>query len=52
MLAYNVVHRSEGSVTTNLFTLYPSTVSPEWKSSPGAGGQARALRESREASAT
>ncbi len=33
----NVVHRSDGSGTTNIFTLYLSAVSPDWKSGPGAG---------------
>lgn len=36
-LAINVVHRSDGSGTTNIFTLYLSAVSPDWKSGPGAG---------------
>jgi phosphate transport system substrate-binding protein len=33
----NVVHRSDGSGTTNIFTLYLSAVSPDWNSGPGAG---------------
>jgi phosphate transport system substrate-binding protein len=32
----NVVHRSEGSGTTFIFTDYLSKISPEWKSSVGA----------------
>ena len=32
-----VVHRSEGSGTTGIFTTYLSAVSPEWKSRVGAG---------------
>lgn len=36
-LPINVVHRSDGSGTTNIFTLYLSAVSEEWKQSPGAG---------------
>jgi len=36
-LPINVVHRSDGSGTTNIFTLYLSAVSEEWKKSPGAG---------------
>lgn len=32
-----VVHRSDGSGTTNIFTDYLSKVSPEWKSGVGAG---------------
>ena len=32
-----VVHRSDGSGTTNAFTTYLDTVSPEWHSSVGAG---------------
>ena len=32
-----VVHRSEGSGTTFIFTSYLSSVSPAWKSGPGAG---------------
>lgn len=31
------VHRSDGSGTTNIFTDYLSTVSPEWKSKVGKG---------------
>jgi phosphate transport system substrate-binding protein len=34
-----VVHRSDGSGTTNIFTNYLAAVSPEWKSGPGAGGE-------------
>lgn len=33
----NVVHRSDGSGTTNIFTLYLSAVSDEWRKGPGAG---------------
>jgi phosphate transport system substrate-binding protein len=33
----NVVHRSDGSGTTYVFTDYLSKVSPEWKSGPGTG---------------
>ena len=36
-LPINVVHRSDGSGTTNIFTLYLSAVSEEWKKGPGAG---------------
>ena len=32
-----VIHRSDGSGTTNAFTTYLSTVSSEWKDSVGAG---------------
>jgi phosphate transport system substrate-binding protein len=32
-----VVHRSDGSGTTNIFTDYLSAVSPEWKSKVGVG---------------
>lgn len=32
-----VVHRSDGSGTTNAFTSYLSAVSPDWKSKVGAG---------------
>ena len=32
-----VVHRSEGSGTTFIFTSYLSAVSPAWKAGPGAG---------------
>jgi phosphate transport system substrate-binding protein len=32
-----VVHRSDGSGTTFIFTDYLSSVSPEWKSGPGKG---------------
>jgi len=34
-MAITVVHRSEGSGTTNIFTDYLSSVSPEWKSKVG-----------------
>jgi len=34
-----VVHRSDGSGTTNIFTNYLAAVSPEWKNGPGAGGE-------------
>jgi phosphate transport system substrate-binding protein len=33
----SVVHRSDGSGTTAVFTDYLSKVSPEWKQKPGAG---------------
>ncbi|HEX5236686.1 MAG TPA: phosphate ABC transporter substrate-binding protein PstS [Silvibacterium sp.] len=33
-----VVHRSDGSGTTNAFATYLSAVSPEWKTKVGAGG--------------
>jgi phosphate transport system substrate-binding protein len=33
----NVVHRSDGSGTTYVFTDYLSKVSPEWKGGPGKG---------------
>jgi phosphate transport system substrate-binding protein len=36
-LPINVVHRSDGSGTTNIFTLYLSAVSEDWKKAPGAG---------------
>lgn len=36
-LAITVVHRSDGSGTTSIFTSYLSAVSAEWKSSVGAG---------------
>ncbi len=36
-LPINVVHRSDGSGTTNIFTLYLSAVSDDWKKAPGAG---------------
>ena len=32
-----VVHRSDGSGTTAIFTSYLAQVSPEWKKAPGAG---------------
>ena len=35
--AINVVHRSDGSGTTFIFTNYLSAISPDWKSGPGAG---------------
>lgn len=35
----SVVHRSDGSGTTNIFTSYLSAVSPEWESGPGPGGE-------------
>jgi len=35
--AIAVVHRSDGSGTTNIFTDYLSKVSPEWKEQVGAG---------------
>ena len=36
-----VVHRSEGSGTTFIFTSYLSAVSPEWKSKAGAAGSVK-----------
>ncbi len=36
-LSITVVHRSDGSGTTSIFTNYLSAVSPDWKSSVGAG---------------
>ncbi|MEO8208838.1 MAG: phosphate ABC transporter substrate-binding protein PstS [Chloroflexota bacterium] len=36
-LAVRVVHRSDGSGTTNAFTTYLDTVSPEWQSKVGKG---------------
>ncbi len=36
-----VVHRSDGSGTTNIFTSYLAAVSEEWKNGPGAGGEIR-----------
>ncbi len=36
-LPINVVHRSDGSGTTNIFTLYLAAVSEDWKKAPGAG---------------
>lgn len=35
--AITTVHRSDGSGTTNIFTDYLSKISPEWKSTVGAG---------------
>ena len=35
--AITVVHRSDGSGTTSVFTDYLAKVSPEWKAGPGAG---------------
>jgi phosphate transport system substrate-binding protein len=37
-LSINVVHRSEGSGTTFIFTDYLSKVSKEWENGPGRGG--------------
>ncbi|WP_162924644.1 phosphate ABC transporter substrate-binding protein PstS [Rubrobacter indicoceani] len=34
-----VVHRSDGSGTTNIWTNYLAAVSPDWESGPGAGGE-------------
>ncbi|BBL78243.1 phosphate-binding protein [Rubrobacter xylanophilus] len=34
-----VVHRSDGSGTTNIWTSYLAAVSPKWESGPGAGGE-------------
>ncbi len=36
-LGRTVVHRSDGSGTTNIFTDYLSKISPEWKAGPGKG---------------
>jgi phosphate transport system substrate-binding protein len=36
-LPINVVHRSDGSGTTFIFTTFLSAVSADWKSGPGAG---------------
>jgi phosphate transport system substrate-binding protein len=36
-VAIEVVHRSDGSGTSFVFTDYLSKVSPEWKAGPGAG---------------
>ena len=33
-----IVHRSDGSGTTNIFTNYLSKVSPDWKAKVGSGG--------------
>jgi phosphate transport system substrate-binding protein len=33
-----IVHRSDGSGTTNIFTNYLSKVSPDWKTKVGSGG--------------
>ncbi len=35
--AITVIHRSDGSGTTNAFTTYLDTVSPDWQSQVGAG---------------
>ena len=34
-----VVHRSDGSGTTNIFTSYLAAVSPDWESGPGASDE-------------
>jgi phosphate transport system substrate-binding protein len=34
-----VVHRSDGSGTTSIFTSYLGAVSPQWESGPGAGSE-------------
>jgi phosphate transport system substrate-binding protein len=34
-----VVHRSDGSGTTNIFTSYLAAINPAWESGPGAGGE-------------
>jgi phosphate transport system substrate-binding protein len=39
--AIAVVHRSDGSGTTSIFTDYLAKVSPEWKGGPGAGKTVR-----------
>lgn len=35
----SVVHRSDGSGTTNIFTSYLAAVSPAWENGPGPGGE-------------
>lgn len=35
----SVVHRSDGSGTTNIFSSYLAAVSPDWESGPGAGSE-------------
>ena len=35
----SVVHRSDGSGTTSIFTSYLAAVSPDWESGPGAGSE-------------
>lgn len=35
----SVVHRSDGSGTTNIFTSYLAAISPAWEQGPGAGGE-------------
>lgn len=35
----SVVHRSDGSGTTNIFTSYLAAISPSWEQGPGAGGE-------------
>lgn len=39
--AINVVHRSDGSGTTNAFTTYLDTVSPDWHTKVGAGKEVK-----------
>jgi phosphate transport system substrate-binding protein len=39
--AINVVHRSDGSGTTNAFTTYLDTVSPDWHAKVGAGKEVK-----------
>ena len=39
--AITVVHRSDGSGTTAIFTDYLSKVSPEWKAGPGKGSSVK-----------
>lgn len=34
-----VVHRSDGSGTTNIFSSYLAAISPDWKNGPGAGDE-------------
>jgi phosphate transport system substrate-binding protein len=36
-----VVHRSDGSGTTNIFTTYLSTISPDWKTNVGAANSVK-----------
>ena len=40
-LPITVVHRSDGSGTTSIFTSYLSAVSPDWKSAVGSGKSVR-----------
>jgi phosphate transport system substrate-binding protein len=40
-VAITVVHRSDGSGTTNIFTDYLTKISPEWKEKVGAGKEVK-----------